>query len=642
MEQAIANLNQQELKIIQLILNSGVIHYSDIERSIGRSRKTISKYLDNVESALKQYDVQVIRKRNVGVYLEGNTTELTKALQYDGYVNTPRTSEERVTAILSKLLLSDQPQTIQALAEMTFVSRSTLETDFKAVKRILAKYSALIETTHAGMRLIASESAKRKLMSELLTMYWGNTKYMKNENGEVHSKLQLPTDIQSFFGKATFAKVIQVLDEFEQEGTLRFTDYEFQSLAIHLIISMERISKDAILEPGLSKVKLEANTQRLVGILERVFQVKIPGDEQQYLNIHILAAEGQAISDDKLVETASPFQQNSIRRFLKDHCDTYDDALLQGLTVHLTSALKRLYLGLNLHNPYTADVKRFFPRAFNEAIDLSAKIEHHFNVTLNEDEVAYVALHLEAFLERQKSMVRAVIVCSTGLGTARLLEQRVKTYFSDSIQISRVTSIQDLKHHPISEDLVISTINFDVPDIPVVIVSPFLDVSSVKRLKAVEKQIVSQRQPANSFMRLLSPELIHIATGKEQRDDVINRIGQRLAKLGYGRDSIGQAAIKREQLASTAMDTVAVPHAPIEYVLKPCISVYINADGIDWHGTTVNIVFFLAMNKQIKAEIEPIYQYFNDVLEDKKLLHQLIGSQTANQAMMILGSESDE
>lgn len=248
MHESIENLTEQEVQIVKLILNTGTVHYSDISKSIGRSRKTITKYLDNIAETVVTYKINLIRKRNVGIYFEGDTTDLQNAIQNKVYPDTPNTKNERVIAILSKLLLSNYPQTIQDLADSTFVSRSTLESDFKEVKRTLAKYDALIETTHEGMQVIASESAKRKLMSELLTMYWGDTMYLENKKGEVHRELKIPTDMRSFFSKDTFQKVLSSLDRFEQVSSLHFTDYEFQSLAIHLIISMERIIKDKTLE----------------------------------------------------------------------------------------------------------------------------------------------------------------------------------------------------------------------------------------------------------------------------------------------------------------------------------------------------------------------------------------------------------
>lgn len=642
MNNPLTELNSKELEMILYILNSEVVHYSDIGKNIGRSRKTITKYLNEIEPVLAKYNVKLIRKRNVGVYFEGDTDKLNRAIHASGFNSSPKNKDERITFILSKLLLSDESQTIQDLADASFVSRGTMENDFKEIKRMLAEHDAFIENTSDGVKVVASESSRRKLISELLTMYWGKTLYSKNNKGEVHSKLQFPKEITQFLRKDIFSNVIKSLDEFENTSPLKLTDYEYQSLAIHLIISLERITENEVLTVGKNNIRLEDNTIILVKILERNFALKIPEYEKQYINIHILAAEGQLSNDEEVSKSESNFQQKAITKFLKENITDYDQILINGIMLHLSSALKRLYLGLNLHNPYTQEIKRNFPQAFNEALDLCTKLEQQFNVSMNEDEVAYVALHIEAFLERPKNMVTAVIVCSTGLGTARLLNQRIKKFFSNTINVLRVTSVQDLKHNSIKEDLIISTINFDVSDKPVVIVPPFLDNNSVKAITEEVNKILNKTHESKSFINLLKPDLILIDSDKKERNQVIQKIGDRIVEVGYGKENIADAAIKREQLASTAMDNVAMPHAPIEYVKKPFIAVYVNRDGIDWHGNTVNIVFFLAMNKQVHDEIDSIYKYFNNVLEDKKLLKRIVNSSKGSEILKLLSGETNE
>ena len=106
--------------------------------------------------------------------------------------------------------------------------------------------------------------------------------------------------------------------------------------------------------------------------------------------------------------------------------------------------------------------------------------------------------------------------------------------------------------------------------------------------------------------------------------------------MKYGKEGIIQAAIKREGMASTAMDNIAMPHAPVDFVEKPFIAVYINKDGIDWNGSEVNIVFFLAMNQEVHDQIDDIYKYFNDVLENKVLLKRVINSKDNKEIFKLL------
>lgn len=137
-------------------------------------------------------------------------------------------------------------------------------------------------------------------------------------------------------------------------------------------------------------------------------------------------------------------------------------------------------------------------------------------------------------------------------------------------------------------------------------------------------------------------KLVVLDQSATSRDKVINKLGSVIVNNKYGQDGIAEAAIKREEMASTAIGNVAMPHATINYVNKPFIAIYINPDGIDWKGTVVNIVFFLAMNKEVHDEIDSIYERFNNILENKKLLKDVVNSKNTDQIIKLLSGESNE
>ncbi|BAQ57175.1 putative transcriptional antiterminator [Lactobacillus acetotolerans] len=224
--------------------------------------------------------------------------------------------------------------------------------------------------------------------------------------------------------------------------------------------------------------------------------------------------------------------------------------MIKNLTVHLIPALKRLSLGLTIRNPYTSKIKKYFTRAYNEAVDLGIKIKNAYGIFLNDDELAYIALHIEAFNKRNNKVMTVALVCSTGLGTARLLEQRIKKQFSNQIKISRVVSVQEIKEKPVSEDLVISTINIKLPNVPLIVVSPFLDENGIRKINGVISKFNNGKAKPEAFMSLINPKYIFLNDKKITRNRVIKKLTDALYKDGFVRTGIGQAAIKREEMAS--------------------------------------------------------------------------------------------
>ncbi|KGH77592.1 transcriptional antiterminator, partial [Oenococcus oeni IOEB_8417] len=122
------------------------------------------------------------------------------------------------------------------------------------------------------------------------------------------------------------------------------------------------------------------NTKLLVLLLEKEFAIKIPIEEQEYINIHIMATEGSRTKITVQPNQKPSTVESEMEQFLRKNIDEYDSILIKNLLLHLIPALKRLKLGLKLRNLYTENIKRFFLLAYNRSVDLGLKIKNEFKV----------------------------------------------------------------------------------------------------------------------------------------------------------------------------------------------------------------------------------------------------------------------
>lgn len=641
----VENINPYEIQIIQLIFDSKLVHYRDIEQKIGKSRKTVNKYLNHIGSVVNQYNVQLVRKRAVGISFEGDVNHLRRAL-WEGVLRDNQYNVSQLRAsILSELLELNNPVTVQDLSDKYFVSRATISKRIKELRLALQKENIELSSDTSGISIHASEKDKRLIISKMLEKYWGGTgKYEVGIQVNNGLSVTVPKELKGMFDKDTFDGVESILNEFQKLSDISLNDYEYQSLVVHLVIAIKRIEKGEMLTDDrfIRRQRYMEATDQLVGLLERYFNIKIPIEEKRYINIHVLAAsksnnKNQLLTNQEL--DGEKDVDNLIGSFLRINMMDYDDVLITNLTLHLIPALHRIALGLRIENPYTSEVKQNFAHAYNEAVDLGMAIKKEFNVHVNDDELAYIALHIEAFLERYNKKLTAVIVCSTGLGTAKLLEQRVNKYFSDRLIINRVMSISELQNTDVSEDLIISTVRIEFNGKKVIVVPPFLDSQSRNNIQMTLENLIEYRPKESSFMSLIHENLIMVDDEVINKEESINKISELVVENGYGKQGISKAAVAREELGSTQIDFIAIPHAPIEFVNKPCIAIYINSKGVDWSDGKINIIFFLAMNNEIKDEVDAIYSYFNNLLEDKQLLQRIIHLTDKKEIMKMLGSE---
>jgi transcriptional antiterminator len=636
-------MNDREIEMIRYIQDVGKTHYADLAEHMNLSQRTIANYLDQIEHDIRQTGVRLVRKPNDGIYFSGNSAGLQALLHQPGGAQ-PQSHSERRRYMLSKLLLSSRAYTLQQFADELFVSRSTIENDLKGVKSWLQSNGIPIKISRGGISLEGDERRRRHAAVRLISRYWGKEMVAEHADGRLIRTIKLPPKIGELFKPQIIDRVLSSLAEFVRTSRLEFSDYEFQSLAIHLMIVFERMTAGTFDERPTASPELIPETRQLVAILEKEFAMTIPQQEQNYINLHIIAVTHESVSaNDVALRPRKQKAVPSVAAFLKKQLVDLkpDKELLAGLGLHLSSAIKRLKIGLAIYNPYTDEIRRNFPQAFDQAVMLKKVIQDGYHVALNDDETAYIALHFESFLERHigDHRLTAVVVCSSGIGTSQLLAQRLEHAFDRSLRITRVVSLSELVDAPLSEDLVISTIPISDLSKPVVVVSPLFVKADVHVLDREISELMKQSDGRNPFFSLIHRDLIFLDRTVDDYRQVIAAIGDELARrdLVTDRDQVIQAAAKREQLASTALGKVALPHVAPELIRRPFIAVWVNPERINWiHSEPVQLVFFLGLNRSVQPYLREIYTVLNRLIDDQTLIHRIVTARSISEIVALL------
>lgn len=205
-----------------------------------------------------------------------------------------------------------------------------------------------------------------------------------------------------------------------------------------------------------------------------------------------------------------------------------------------------------------------------------------------------------------------------------MLEQRINHNFSHALHVTRVLSVRDLKQTKINEAFIISTIPLDKMEVPVVVVSPLLDNNDLVSIRRELSVMPPSKNVRIAFLSNVKDDLLFINHAEQDNKmKALTAICEVLQQNGYASEDVLKNALRREELASTAMDIFAMPHAEIDYINQSVIAIYVNRNGIDWDGKWVNVVFFFALNDQVKPIINQIYEYFNNLISEETALEDL-------------------
>lgn len=134
---------------------------------------------------------------------------------------------------------------------------------------------------------------------------------------------------------------------------------------------------------------------RALNIINSRLNIDLPQDEIGFIALHIHAAFTHgSISKTSLNATII----NEMIKFIEETLDIEinpDSINYSRLVIHLRFALDRAEKHIPIENLLLSSIKRKFKISYNVAKKLAYKIRQDYNIEFTEDEIGYLAIHLE-------------------------------------------------------------------------------------------------------------------------------------------------------------------------------------------------------------------------------------------------------
>lgn len=620
-------MDTQQFKLLRKINEKKVVSYKELINEFELSRYMISKYVEEINLYLESLKInaRINFKPRIGFSIEGETNKIEELLNsFDD--TSDLTKDKRIVQLLSLLLDIKGRVTIQELADNMYISRSTLENLLKDVRKLLKKYDINIIGTKSGIYLDLEEEDKRQLISKLINTYKSKLVAGSDHKEGLKISLKFSEDIKGFIDLKTINKVADIVGNFINETNLYLTEYEYNSLVIHISISIDRMKKNFIVRQESQIYDLEKNTRKLIMKIENAFGIQLPEFEKNYIDIHIKSIQQNNVNKIEYSDEKHPNDNKEISKFREITKEILsdlnpDEELIEDLTVHLKSAVNRLGNNISIRNPYLEQIKSNFIPAFEQSKRLVLGLEDDFDIEFDEDEIAYITIHIQSFFERTKNddVTDIILVCSSGYGTSKLLEQRIKNFFGEKINIVDTVGINQLSTLKLDDVLIVTTVPITDSLTKSIYVNPLL---TKKDIDKIQMHIKSANRSSN-FIKLLSEDFFKIDNKNMKQKDVIRNMVNDLEENNFVKPQIYESIIEREKLSSTAIGNIAMPHGGVEYVNYPLIYVYINKNGIVWGEEKVQVVFLFLLNESKKKELDDIYSFFNEIVNSEDVLNKI-------------------
>jgi mannitol operon transcriptional antiterminator len=495
-------ISARERQILEILLTeANELTVKDLADKIGVSGRTVHRDLKNVEDILEEYELTLQKKSGVGIQVTGEKSKIRELelFLYNLY-HTEYTPDERQTMILCSLLETNGPVKLLGLANDLNVTIATVSNDLTKLEESLQTFGlSLTRRRGYGVEIEGSEGAKRRAMRSLISEYLDESEILSlaKENIQKRSNQQINTVSERLLGLVEKKKLLiveDVIESISQGLPFSMADSAYIGLVVHLALAVERIQKGEGITIDPSYLEDQKTTKeylfakKIVEQLEQIFQIEIPEAEIGYITMHLKGAKLR--HDNEYVIEASGLQAGMKTKNLIEYVGnvlgrdlTGNRSLFEDLLMHLKPAIYRIKQNMGISNPLLEKIKTDYAELFTVVKEAVEHVFHEFNVP--DEEVGYLVMHFGAAVlgNKETGYLKALVICSSGIGTSKMLATRLQKEFPELTQIQNVSVMEFKKMRTSDYHLVISTI--PIPDFHsnYILVSPILNKDEIEKIR---------------------------------------------------------------------------------------------------------------------------------------------------------------
>ncbi|MEI4771977.1 BglG family transcription antiterminator [Psychrobacillus sp. FJAT-51614] len=542
--------------------------------------------------------------------------------------NIPQENEKRIDYLLKKLLMTNTYLKAEELAAELYISKSSLTRLLKGVKDRLSSFDlSIIIRPNYGLKVMGEEIQKRACISEFFFPKRGETPLASQSSF-----------FNSYFSQSELQTIENVVFQRLKDTGINVNDIGFENLVIHLAISIKRIQMGTEIDqyPLPNKMVHESREfqvmSQILHDLHKIFQIFFSDGEKFYLTVHLIgnrsSSQGWGFEDKEKELNLTLLVVNTIYEVMG--LDLRKDMELQrNLTIHLQQAFTRLLLGHRIRNPLIQEITSHYPVAFEAAVLAVSILEKELKLSINKEETGFIAIHLQAAIERingTRDPKRCLIVCGTGQGSAILLKYKLMDYFGGLLDVIDTMGYYDWRNYspPSNTDFIITTISTDLETtLPVIKVHHILGASDFER---IQEAFFHKRKEALSF---IEKDLIFLQMPLKNKEEVIHFLSSRVVEQRLADSEFEQAVLEREKFMETSFgNLVALPH-PIQNIsTKTFLAFCTLPKPIIWGTTTVQLVCLFSVKQNNKEDLQYLYDFLYEVLNDTDLISELVKIET--------------
>ncbi|WP_440695159.1 BglG family transcription antiterminator [Clavibacter nebraskensis] len=555
------------------------------------------------------------------------------------------TPRDRLHALVRRLGDAPDGLDVYDLAAELHVSDSTVEADLRKVRALVEDAGLALRRTGSVVVLEGSERDFRRLLSRMF----------RDESAQ--GFLPLESVQREFASDSLRAFKTDLIRELTERGFF-VNEYGVDNVLLHVAIAVDRLARaprradadpsaDAVdaVEAGGSDPVADAGSPAsdptalairdvLARLLAAHFDVPVPAGDVAYLALLVrtrVVTPGNeqslaTVMREHVVESDLDVVRAIVRRVKQEYLvDLEDEDFTVRFSLHLGNLVARAADRSFSRNPLARSIKTSYPMTYEIAVFIASEVQRRRGIAINDDEIAYIALHVGSHRERvarRDDRVACALVCPNYYDLHQIMRSRIEQALGADISVDAVVTRTDADADALGVQLVIDATGSRPPGDAVVVVQPLPtpdDIESIRRAVARIRRQARRSSMKHDLLRFLDESLFFRDLHAPDEEAMIRLLGGKMVEQGIIEPEYIEGAIERERLSSTAFtDTLAVPHSLAMTANRTAIAIVVNDEAMRWGGNRVHVVALVAFSASGRTSFQHVFDQFVEVFSDHR------------------------